>query len=128
MAHYMVEYDPKVIQSYADACYTQADAEVRKQTMKWAVGSALALVVAAFVVASIAGQMFDWYSSSTNTLRLLGAGIGAVVGYTQGLEIGRNRGEFQVLHLRYEAQKALCLMRIRDNSDRLDPAAVRAVS
>ena len=124
----MVQYDPDVIQNYADTCYVKADAHVRTQTLKWAIISAIALIVAAFIVATIAGQIFDWYNSSTKSARLWGSAIGAVFGFMQGMEIGRKRGEFEVAQLRYEAQKALCLMHIRDNSKHLDPAAVRAVS
>jgi len=45
----------------------------------------------------------------------LGVSIGAISGFIIGKEIGKKIGEFDVVRLRYEGQKALCLMHIKDN-------------
>jgi NAD/NADP transhydrogenase beta subunit len=96
----MAEYDPKILQQFADQLYSQA----RSQIAAWTVRS----VIVGFIVAVVLVALEPVLRQETVVWMLLGILIGAYI----GVVIGRRRA-FQ---LRLEAQRTLCQLQVEKNT------------
>ncbi len=96
----MVDYDEKVIKEYAKNLYAQTKSIV---TCHFFIGLLFGLIVAGFL--SVV------YMDGRSVLLLI---IGVLVGGFMGIFSGRNR----VSEMQLQAQLALCLARIQENTKR----------
>lgn len=94
----MVEYDPKIIQNYANELYNQAKSVV---TCYFFIG-----MFASIIVFSKISDMLK------NEFDFLIIAIGVFVGAIIGLFAGKNRS----FEMKLEAQQALCQVKIQENT------------
>jgi hypothetical protein len=99
------QYDPAILQEYADALYREAKTIVYWRAFSYAAVTFLVMVVAAFIAAanqksaSLSGQIF--------VIPTLLAGIGALV--------GAFAGKGKAFCLKLQAQQILCQWQIEQN-------------
>lgn len=91
-----VQYDPDVIQTFADALYRLADQIV--------IGSTLL----GGVIGGLLGYAIGSNAGGGAIVALLGAGVGGYLGYSRGMA--------RTFQLRLEAQLALCQVEIEFNT------------
>lgn len=91
-----VQYDPDVIQTFADALYRLADRIV--------IGSTLL----GGVIGGLLGYAIGSNAGGGALVALLGAGVGGYLGYSRGMA--------RTFQLRLEAQLALCQVEIEFNT------------
>jgi len=96
----MVDYDPKVIQEYADGLYRQAQSVV---TCYFFIGIFASLIVFAKISDLLKGD-FDF----------LIVAIGVFIGGVIGLFTGKNRA----FEMKLRAQQALCQVKIQGNTQK----------
>jgi hypothetical protein len=94
----MVEYDPKIINDYADGLYTQSKSIT---TCYFFIGIFAAILVFSKISEVLAGE-FDFLIMA----------IGVFIGGVLGLFAGKNRA----FEMKLEAQQALCQIQIQENT------------
>lgn len=98
-----IQYDRKVIYTFAEAMYAKAKSIVISETVKYAfIGSVVFLVATAFGLRSINPSGFLYFASF-----LFGGVTAGYFGYQNGL--------MKSFHLKLEAQRALCFAQIEAN-------------
>ena len=103
----MVTYDSKLIYAFADRLYQQAQRIVVSYTLGWGLMGAL--------LGGSAGALLNQGQGPVVGLGLVAAVLFAVVGYTQG--------QAKAFVLRLEAQRALCLVAIEENTRKVPAPA-----
>ncbi len=94
----MVDYDPKIIQNYADGLYKQAQSVA---TCYFFIGIFTSIIVFSKISDILKGE-FDF----------LIVAIGVFIGGVIGLFAGKNRS----FEMKMEAQQALCQIKIQENT------------
>ena len=94
----MVEYDPQVIQDYADGLYKQSKSIT---TCYFFIGIFAAIIIFSKISEILMGE-FDF----------LIVAIGVFIGGVMGLFAGKNRS----MEMQLEAQQALCQVQIQKNT------------
>ena len=92
----MADYDPKIIQQFADKLYSQANTIIAVYTL---------------IIGTVCGVVFYVIKISmhvTNLNSLVGFAVGAVIGYFFGKE--------KAFELKLKAQTALCQVKIEENT------------
>ena len=94
----MAEYDPQILQKFADRLYSQA------------AGVIAPLAIAGFLIGAVAGGAVGSAIAKQliGTLMLVGGIIAGLIGW----QIGRERA----FHLKLEAQRTLCHLQIEKNT------------
>lgn len=112
----MTQYDPSIIQSFANGLYAQADALERSHAITYgALGCLLGALGGYFFGVAIIN---DWGA----LLALPVAAAAAVAGAKHGAEVGRRKG----FGLRLRAQTALCQVQIELNGRPRQPSHANA--
>ncbi len=101
-----VQYDPKVIQEFAEKLYKEADSVVMAAAIRWGL-----------IFCLIGGVLGLFLAKETST-----GIIGAVLGAVAGGFLGSATAGTQAFLLRLQAQQALCQVKIEQNTRRGEPA------
>ncbi|HEY7405367.1 MAG TPA: hypothetical protein VIB39_17710 [Candidatus Angelobacter sp.] len=107
------QYNPEILQKYADILYSQARSLAAWTALRY--GVALAIVVwlaVAVATAPLARMRFDM--STANGTALVAGFIGLLIGY--------NAGKVKAFALMLQAQHVLCQRQIELNTRRQDSA------
>lgn len=106
------QYDPEILQKYADTLYSQARSLAGWTALRYAfVLGVIGWFAVAFINSAIRLR-FDF--ASLNAAGLIAAGVGALIGY----EIGKAKA----FALMLQAQQVLCQRQIELNTRRQDAA------
>jgi|TARA_R100000049_G_C1948880_1_gene95347 hypothetical protein len=92
-----MQYDPKVIEAFAEAMYKEADRIAVSSAILWGLGAA--------VLIGVATTMLE---SASLFMVVVGGGGAGFLGY--------KRGEAKAFTLKLEAQTALCQVQIERNA------------
>ena len=92
-----MQYDPKVIEAFAEAMYKEAERIAVSSAILWGLGAAILIGVATTML------------GSASLFLVLAGGAGA--GF-----LGYKRGEAKAFALKLEAQTALCQVQIERNT------------
>lgn len=98
----MVQYDEKIIETFAEELYREAASLVRNSTLKWS--------FLGFMAGGIGGAAAGNWENSTNAL-IAAVFVGAICG-----AIGYSLAKRRVFILKLQAQTALCQAQIERNT------------
>jgi len=98
----MVQYDEKIIETFAEELYREADSLLKKSTVKWAFTGIVAGAIGG-------GAMGNWVEPSA---ALVGAVFVGVAAGAMGYSVAKRR----LFSLKLQAQTALCQAQIERNT------------
>jgi hypothetical protein len=112
------QYNPEVLQKYADILYSQARGLAVWTALRYGVVLAVITWIAAVLVIPVARIQFD--SSGANVCALIAGVIGLLVGY--------NTGKVKAFALVLQAQQVLCQRQIELNTRKQEVAQAASLA
>lgn len=100
------QYDPEILQKYADILYRQAKSLAAWTALRYGVVLGVIVWLAVAIASPIARMRID--TSSGNTAALIAGFIGLLIGY--------NSGKIKAFSLVLQAQQVLCQRQIELNT------------
>lgn len=106
-----VSYDPAVIQTFANEMYKKAKKIVLIETIKYGFFIGFGVMIASFFIFAKIG--IEPNQGNVGVMFLIGSFIGGYIGW--------QNGQLKAFHLKLEAQRALCFVKLEQNTRSTQP-------
>lgn len=111
-----VNYDPAVIQAFANKMYKEANKIIFIETIKYGFFIGLGVMLASFFMFARLG--FEPTAGNVGAMFLVGSCLGGYIGW--------QNGQLKAFHLKLEAQRALCFAQMEQNTKSTHPLSKAA--